>query len=94
MLEVVAYYEGEMPSPPELEYQFLFERVGVLPNAGGLRDQVVGEIDRMLACRRIYNLWEIYRRDPVRWTSLSSNDWADIVLIQKLRDLRVMLSKR
>ena len=94
MLEVVAYYEKEGPLPSELGYMFDFRRFGVLPNPGGTRDQIVGELDRMALCARIYDIWRVSREEPAKWALLSQLDWQNIIAIREIRTLRIADAKR
>jgi len=54
-LAAAACAYGEAPPPPELKLAWQAKRWGTLPEPGGLRDQIVGELERMAMALSAYN---------------------------------------
>jgi len=48
-----------------LNLYFLAQRFGKLPEDGGLRDQIAGELDRMAAAYDVYAAVRLYRSWPI-----------------------------
>ena len=75
--------------PPELSLAFRAEQWGVLPEPGGLRDQRIGELDRMTAAMNAYRAMKGYRdckpEDRSEWRKNNPQAW-DIYL--DILDLR------
>ena len=65
--EVVAYVERRGPPPPDLQRVHDWEAWGRLPEAGGIRDQLAGELERMLLARNVEAVWEVYLARPAGW---------------------------
>lgn len=66
ILAAAAYAEdpkGNEP-PPELQLAFQAEQWHILPEPGGLRDQRIGELDRMAAALNAYRLLKEYKSIP------------------------------
>jgi hypothetical protein len=57
ILAAADYGRGEGEPPPELELALQAHRWGVLPEAGGLRDQPAGLLRRMTAAENVYNVY-------------------------------------
>jgi hypothetical protein len=54
--------KAENPPPRELKLAWQSKNWGVLPNAGGLRDQRIGELERMAAALNAYNAYSAFLR--------------------------------
>ena len=52
---------GKNPPPPELTLALQCDRWGTLPETGGVRDQRIGELDRMAIVLNIYRAVKGYR---------------------------------
>ena len=54
---MVRFCEGLAPPPADLKRLLDWRTFGVLPNAGGQRDQVAGELDKMNEAGALYDAW-------------------------------------
>jgi hypothetical protein len=87
MIRAVALYvDGEGPPPPELEYWFMWETFGALPNSGGLRDQRAGELQRMRKCKEVFDTWLHFREQKEGWERLPIDE-PTASLFRDLKDL-------
>lgn len=74
---VVDYAEGNGSPPPALT-KFLRHRTwSVLPLHGGTDDQRYGELERMQAAGRIFDVWQIKKSRPKGWEKYA-HYWHDI----------------
>lgn len=67
---VVRYCEGLAPPPADLQRLLHWRTFDVLPNAGGQRDQVAGELERMLEAGVLYDAWQIKLKQQKPFMSL------------------------
>lgn len=74
--------------PKELELEFKVRNYGVLPEAGGLRDQRVGELDRMTTARNVYDAVRGFKEasDWLQWRRQQPHLWKIWNLVLELRD--------
>ena len=76
--------------PPELSLAFKAEQWGVLPETGGLRDQRIGELDRMTTYLNVYRAMKGYKEARTqeareRWRESNPQGWAIYLDILQLR---------
>lgn len=65
MREVVRSAEGKAPPPDELKEWWLCEELHVLPEAGGLRDQPAGLMNRLRYYGHVYKAMKAWNsREP------------------------------
>ena len=92
ILAAAAYAEDSKKNapPPELSLAFQAERWGTLPEPGGLRDQRIGELDRMTASMNAYRAMKSYKdckpedRPSWRKNNPQAHDiWRDILDMRK-----------
>jgi hypothetical protein len=60
---------------------------GVLPNAGGLRDQRAGEVPRMIRLLNVYDAIKAFRR-ATDWGQFAEDNpeaWATISEVRRMR---------
>lgn len=66
-----------------------FETFGALPNAGGLRDQWAGELERMKYARDVETCWRLWKaRKPGQedvFIEAYPWAWSMVISIEKLR---------
>lgn len=88
MIRAVAAHiqDDRNPPPPELLAVAQYEAFGILPEAGGARDQRAGELDRMMAARNVRDLWRTYVRRPKGWMKVLSDRQA-ISIIERVKGL-------
>lgn len=67
IVAAAACADGNAPPPPELELAWQMEVYHALPERGGLRDQVAGELRRCNAASNAYRTMRAFRQ---------SRDWA------------------
>lgn len=77
--------------PPELSLAFKADQWGVLPETGGLRDQRIGELDRMTVALNVYRAMKGYKdmrkhEDRQRWRENNPQGWQIYLDILKLRE--------
>ena len=90
MLAAARYAQGAQdcdPPPPELSLAFNCQKWGVLPDAGGLRDQRAGIVNRMTAAMNVYEAYSALAR------SKSLKEWqrnnpAQYALWAKVEEMR------
>jgi hypothetical protein len=58
---------GEGNPPPELVLAWDVKRWGVLPDQGGIRDQRLGDLNRMRAALNAYNVMRDFRDTKLTW---------------------------
>ena len=92
ILAAAAYAEDAKKNapPPELLLAFQAEQWGVLPEPGGLRDQRIGELDRLTAALNVYRAMKSYKdcppKDRSSWhkNNPQAHDiWRDILDMRK-----------
>lgn len=87
ILAVADYVAGEGPPPPELTLAWRCRNWQALPNPGGIRDQYVGELERMTAAENVYTVMKA-RTDARRWrTFVEANPDAlkTLMMVMELR---------
>jgi len=74
--------------PPELSLAFQAEQWGVLPEPGGLRDQRIGELDRMKVALNVYRAMKGYKsaKDKKSWRENNPQGWEIYLDILDMRD--------
>lgn len=74
--------------PPELTLAIQAERWGVLPEAGGLRDQRLGEIKRMIVALNAYKIVKSYKNASSKadWIKNNPERWKLYTKIKGMRD--------
>ena len=79
--------EGKGPPPDDLQKAWQVRDYGVLPNAGGLRDQRIGELERMVYLLNVYTaMTALHKSDD--WMELQQERpelWAVISEVRQLR---------
>lgn len=74
--------------PQELIYIEHFRQLGALPNAGGLRDQRAGEVERMLHAEQVFYIMRSwYAREAGRedeWIAAHPNEWQLVKQVEQL----------
>jgi len=86
ILAAVLFAEGKCDQPPELRYWLDYKQFKVLPRAGGLDDQVYGQLTKMMAVGHAYTIWGIRKYQGRRYRELTTEDWKLIIAIQKYMD--------
>ncbi len=76
--------------PPELSLAFKAEQWGTLPEPGGLRDQRIGELDRMTVALNAYRAMKGYKEARTqeardRWRESNPQAWKIYLDILDLR---------
>jgi hypothetical protein len=73
MLAAAACAYNEGPPPPELTLAWQCKRWGTLPEPGGLRDQIAGEMERMAAAQNAYDAvrGSLASGDHARWAAVN-----------------------
>lgn len=84
-MAVAAYADGLGPPPLPLKLWFDFQQWGVLPRAGGLRDQLRGQLERMSRCAHFYTVWNIATTQPERWKEMSKAEWDLVFAVRRIR---------
>lgn len=64
------FCEGLAPPPADLKRLLDWRAFGVLPNAGGQRDQRAGELDRMLEAGILMDAWKVKQGQQKPFMSL------------------------
>jgi len=91
ILAAAAYAEDAKKNtpPPELSLAFKAEQWGVLPEPGGLRDQRIGELERMTAALKAYRAMKGYKDcksgDWSAWRENNPKAWNIYLYILELR---------
>ncbi len=62
----IRYAEEKGPPPPELTQVLQWRTWGVLPNAGGTRDQRAGDLNRMLFAANVYDVWKMHKEGGLK----------------------------
>ena len=72
--------------PHLLNYALQADRWGALPEAGGLRDQPAGMLDKMATLRNIWNLWQAYHNSPspAEWAGNNPHLWDKLASIKQV----------
>ena len=74
-------YPRDCPPPHYLKLAWSCERYNTLPEVGGLRDQLAGDIERMNIASNIYNAVLSWKNmfygggDMERWLNQHKSDW-------------------
>ncbi len=63
---VIRYTKDEGPPPPELTQVFKWRDWGVLPNAGGTRDQRAGDLERMMSAANAYDVMAMHQKGNLK----------------------------
>ncbi len=61
----VLYAERRGEPPKILDHLLKWRAFGVLPEGGGQRDQVAGELNKMITIGNYYDAWSIFYRRPL-----------------------------
>ncbi len=85
MQAVADYAERLGPPPIPLKLWFDFQQWGVLPRAGGLRDQLYGQLEQMSRCAHFYAIWRIFTKQPERWKELSRAERNILFTVREIR---------
>lgn len=88
ILAAAACAEGRGQPPPELLLGWEMVRFHALPEPGGLRDQIAGE---MLRCRAVLNVYEAFQafrgsRNWAAWSKSNGSQWAIVSQVMTLRE--------
>jgi len=72
-----ADYPAKYSSPPELDLAFQVKQWGTLPEAGGLRDQRAGEIEKLTTLLNVYHAVSGFNRaeDRGQWMRANPQSW-------------------
>jgi hypothetical protein len=94
ILDVADYFQRQ-PGAVEPEALALARQVRqwhTLPEAGGLRDQRAGEMDRLAVAENVYNALLAWKKCPAnqikRWVATHPEAWRICKLVEKLREAR------
>jgi hypothetical protein len=74
--------------PPDLELAFQVQQWSVLPEAGGLRDQRLGEMQRLTVVANTYKVWTSFKNAPKpkwKWIKNNPEDYAAYMYIHEIR---------
>ena len=89
ILAVADCAEGKGPPPGELMLAWQAQTWNTLPEAGGLRDQPAGLIERMSATLRVYDAMKIYADSPPgnegEFTKQNPRAWEIVLSVMGLR---------
>jgi len=82
--------DGKAPPPEELELALQCRQWHCLPEAGGIRDQRAGEMERMKIAINVYDAMQVYNdvggKDVGKWIENHKNGaWKIVKMVQKLR---------
>lgn len=82
-----ADYPAKYEAPPELDLAFQVKAWGTLPEAGGLRDQIAGEMSRLATVLNIYNAIRGFNeaRDRGEWMRNNPKGWEVYKMVSDLR---------
>ena len=88
ILAAAACAEGKGQPPPELMLGWEMERFHALPEPGGLRDQIAGEIMRCRAVLNVYGAFQAFcgSRNWAAWSKSNQSQWAIVSQVMKLRE--------
>lgn len=84
MVEAGLCAVSEGPPPPALILGWQCRGYGVLPEAGGLRDQLAGDLDRMIVALNTYDAvsnWKTMFRgggNPNEWVRRNRDAWKTV----------------
>ncbi len=79
--------DGKGPPPPELTLAWQAERWHTLPEPGGMRDQVAGELERMAASANVFDTVRSFRasKNWAQWSRANKDAMKIMDVIMKLR---------
>ena len=82
--------ENKGSPPPELKLAWQTIQWGTLPEPGGLRDQRVGELERMQAALATHDAISAWKRSKnwAKWSGSNVRAWRIVRLVQELRDAK------
>jgi len=88
ILAAAACAEGKGQPPPELMLGWEMERFHALPEPGGLRDQIAGEVMRCRAVLNVYGAFQSFRgsRNWAAWSKTNQTQWAIVSQVMELRE--------
>ena len=88
ILAAAACAEGKGSPPPELMLGWEMERFHALPEPGGLRDQIAGEVMRCRAVLNVYGAFQAFRgsRNWAAWSKSNQSQWAIVSQVMELRE--------
>ena len=86
MIAVARFFMHNEPQPPELKLALQSDRWGVLPDAGGLRDQEAGLIDRMSWASAVHNAFRgrLNARNVIGWIDANPEAYELYAYVKKL----------
>jgi hypothetical protein len=79
--------DANNPPPRELTLAWQAKNWNVLPNAGGLRDQRIGELERMAAVLNAYNAWSAFIRSK-NYVEFHRNHPREMEIVTKIIELQ------
>jgi len=87
-LAAAACAEGKGQPPPELLLGWEMEQFHALPEPGGLRDQVAGEVMRCRAAMNVYRAFQAFRgaRSWAAWAKANKSQWTIVSQVTALRE--------
>ena len=88
ILAAAACAEGNGQPPPELMLGWEMERFHALPEPGGLRDQIAGEMLRCRAALNVYGAFQAFRASNnwAAWAKTNKSQWAIVSQVTQLRE--------
>ena len=87
-MAAAACAEGKGPPPPELNLGWEIERFHALPEPGGLRDQIAGEMLRCRAVLNVYGAFKAFRgsRKWAAWSKSNQAQWAIVAQVKQMQE--------
>ena len=87
-MAAAACAEGNGQPPPELMLGWEMERFHALPEPGGLRDQLAGEMMRCRAALNVYDAFRAFRgsRRWADWAKANQSQWKIVSQVMELRE--------
>lgn len=87
ILAAAACADGKTAPPPELVLAWQCQTWGTLPEPGGIRDQRIGELERMTACLNAYDAMR-KRALSKNWVELAKSDPHTMKIVNYVMELR------
>jgi len=87
ILAAAACAEGKGPPPPELDLAWQAESWQALPEDGGLRNQIAGELSRMAVALNVYRAVKGWKSSAVwaQWAKDNPQSWEMVQMVLELR---------
>lgn len=96
ILAVVDFVEKRGPQPPELKLKWRCDRYRALPDAGGVRDQEAGLLERLELADRAFMTWSLWQsRQPGHegeWSEAHPEEWQMVMAIMEMLNERITSS--